>query len=173
MNEQDYNRLVPLRTYLDTPQAQMLKTYLDAQGIMVFLNAEHVSAMNEGLKTDILIREIDKVRAEAALKDIEVLSCHQRHKLQDGEALDDEPPSCRQCGAMDIHAFEGEVPTFIPGIRIATHAEDVWVHCHQCDSYYREGKRRFSSVSVAFMWAVTLGAAALSIYWLITWIRWL
>lgn len=173
MNEQDYNRLVPLRTYLDAPQAQMLKTYLDSQGILVFLNAEHVAAMNEGLKTDILIREIDKVRAEAALKNIEIMSCHQKHQLLDGETLEDDAPSCRQCGAMDIRAFEGEVPTFIPGIRIAAPAEDRWMHCMQCDSYYREGKRRFSSISVAMMWAATLGVAALSLYWFITWLRWL
>ncbi len=173
MNEHDYNRLVPLRTYLDAPQAQMLKTYLDAQGIMVFLNAEHVAAMNEGLKTDILIREIDRVRAEAALKNIEVLSYHQKHQLYEGETIENEPPSCRQCGAMDIHAFTGEVPTLIPGIRIAAGIEDAWVHCSNCDSYYREGKRRFSSVAVAFMWAATLGLSALCLYWLITWLRWL
>jgi hypothetical protein len=172
MSDQDYNRLVPLRTYLDTSEAQMLRTYLDAKGILVFLNAEHVGAMNEGLKTDILIREIDRVRAEAALKNIEILSCHQKHQLRDGDNIEDDTPSCRQCGAMDIYGFEGEVPTFIPGIRIEARTEDAWMHCRQCDSYYREGKRRFSSVSVALMWAVTLGITALSIYWLIVWIRW-
>jgi len=166
----DYNRLIPLRTGLDTGDAQLLKSVLNANGVEVFLNGENMSSLNYVVRTDIMIRAIDKVRADAVIEKIATMPRCQipRHIDEDGEER-----SCSQCGSTRVHPFAGEVPTFFPGIRVEARKEDGWFHCLQCDSHYKDKRSQFAGMPFALMWSVLLGSFGFALYWFIDWLRWL
>jgi len=166
----DYNRLVPLRTGLDAGDAQMLKSVLNANGVEVFLNGENMASLNYAVRTDIMIRAIDQVRADAVIEKIATMPRCQlpQHVDDDGEER-----SCAQCGSTRVHPFVGEVPSMIPGIRYAAESDGEWYHCLQCDSHYRDRRSSFSGLPIALMWSAFLGSLGFGLYWFINWLRWL
>lgn len=166
----DYNRLIPLRTGLETADAQLLKSVLNANGVEVFLNGENMSSLNFVVRTDIMVRAIDKVRADAVIDKIATMPRCQipRHTDEDGEER-----ACAHCGSTRVHPYVGEVPTIIPGIRLAAEQGAGWFHCLQCDSHYRDKRSQFSGMPFAMMWSAALGGFGFGLYWFIDWIKWL
>jgi len=166
----DFNRLVPLRRGLTTADAQLMRSLLTANGLQVFVNSENMGALNYAVGTDVMVRAVDKGRAEDVLKKVAAIPRCQlpTHFDEDGEER-----ACAHCGSTHVHAFVGEVPTFIPGVRLAASAGEGWYHCLQCDSHYREQKSRFSGMPVALMWGGFLGGAGFALYWVIDWLKWL
>lgn len=166
----DYNRLVPVRTGLEPADAQLLKSVLTANGVEVFMNGENMGALNYAVRADIMVRAIDKVRAESVIQKIATMPRCQlpRHFDEDGEEH-----ACSHCGSSRVHPFVGEVPTFIPGIRLAAEQNGGWFHCLQCDSHFRDRRSRFSGLPIAFMWSAALGAFGIGLYWFIDWLKWL
>jgi Putative prokaryotic signal transducing protein len=165
----DYNRLISLRSGLDPADAQMLKSVLNANGVEVFLNGENMGSLNFAVRTDIMVRQIDKSRADAVIHKIATMPRCQIPRIDE----DGEERACAQCGSTRVHAFVGEVPTFIPGIRLAAVEGGGWFHCLQCGSHYRDQLSRFSGLPVALMWSASLGGFGFGLYWLIDWIKWL
>jgi len=166
----DYNRLVPLRREMEPADAQLMRSLLTANGIEVFLNGENMGSLNYVVRTDIMIRAIDKVRAESVLKKVSAIPRRQLPSHFDG---DGEERACAQCGSTQIHPYVGEVPTIIPGIRLSAGAGEGWYHCLQCDSHYRDQPTRFSGMPIALMWGGFLGASGFALYWIIDWLKWL
>lgn len=166
----DYNRLIPLRTGLDAGDAQMLKSVLNANGVEVFLNGANMASLNYAVRTDIMVRAIDKVCADAVIEKISTMPRCQipRHMDEDGEER-----ACAQCGSTHVRPFIGEVPTVIPGIRLAAEPGTDWFHCMQCDSHYRDRRSSFAGLPIALMWSVFLGSFGFGLYWFIDWLRWL
>ncbi len=166
----DYNRLIPLRTGLDAGDAQMLKSLLNANGIEVFLNGENMASQNFSVRTDVMVRGVDKTRADAVIEKIATMPRCQipRHLDDDGEER-----ACSHCGSTRVHPFVGEVPTSVPGIRLAAVEGGGWFHCLQCDSYYRDRRSRFSGLPIALMWSIFLGGFGFALYWFIDWLKWL
>ena len=147
-----------------------MKSLLTANGVEVFLTSENMGALNYAVRGDIMIRAIDKVRAEAVLKKVAAIPRCQlpTHFDEDGEER-----ACSHCSSTRVHSFVGEVPTIIPGIRIAAVPGAGWYHCLQCDSHFRDQRPRFSGLPIALMWSAALGGAGFALYWLIDWIKWL
>ncbi|MBL4788930.1 MAG: hypothetical protein JKY60_07735 [Kordiimonadaceae bacterium] len=166
----DYNKLVPLRKGLETSDAQLLRSLLNANDIEVFLNSENMSGLHCVVQTDVMIRVIDKVRADSVLKKVATLPrcALPRHFDEDGEER-----ACTQCGSTQVHPFVGEVQTFIPGIRLAARKGDSWFHCLQCDTHYQDKHSRFAGMPIALMWSASLGGFVFALYWFFDWLRWL
>lgn len=167
---EDHNRLIAIRTGLDASDAQLLKSLLDANGVEVYLSNENMGSLGYGVRTDIMVRAIDKVRADAVLTKIATMPrCAIPTRLdEDGEEI-----ACRHCGSERVHPFEGEVPTIIPGIRLKADKAEGWYHCLQCDSYFKNSLSRLASIPVAMMWGGALAGLTLFIIWLIEFLRWL
>lgn len=166
----DYNRLIPLRTGLDPADAQLLKSVLNANGVEVFLNGEHMGSLGYAVRTDIMVRAIDKVRADSVIDKIATMPRCQipRHVDEDGEER-----ACSQCGSTRVRPYVGEVPTIVPGIRLAAQAGEEWFHCLQCDSYYQDKRSRYAALPFALMWSALVGVFGYALYWVIDWLKWL
>lgn len=164
------SKLVPIRTNMASADAQVLKSVLQSCGIDVFLNADHMSGMGYGVQTDVLVHAGELQAAEEALKNIVALP--HNHMSQQLDA-DGDYHECKQCGSTRVQPYQGEVPTLIPGIRIAAEANGGWFHCMQCDSYYRNQRSRFEAFPFAMVWSVLAGLFVLTLYWLIDWLKWL
>lgn len=167
---EDHNRLVPVRTGLMQADAQLLKSLLDANGVQVFLTHENMGSLNYGVRADIMVRAIDKVRADAALANVATLphGAFPARLDEDGEEL-----ACQHCGSERVHPFEGQVPSGVPGLRWAAAKDDQWYHCLQCDSYFRNRRSRLAGLPIALIWGGTLAALTLFVIWLIEFLRWL
>lgn len=169
------DKLVTIRTGLASTDAQLLCTLLEGEGIQVFTNAEHASALEQGplggaITADLMVRAADWKQAEQTLAKVATMPrCAFPVRLDE----DGEERSCRHCGSIRVHPYEGEVPTFIPGIRIAARPEDTWFHCLQCDSYYRDRRSRFAGLPFAALWSAAVGVFVICLYWLIDWLMWL
>lgn len=163
-------RLVVLRSNLNQPDGALLRSVLEAQDIPVFLAGEHVAGMNEGLYANLMVHAKDWKRAEEVLSKVATMP---RCAIPIRRDEDGEPIACRHCGSERVHAFEGEVPTIVPGVKVHASKNDDWYHCLQCDSYFRNSLSRFSSIPVGLMWAGALALLTLGIVWLIEFLRWL
>lgn len=163
-NDAELTQLVPLRSGLGFQQAQMLKANLEGAGIPAFLSNEDAGDLKFGGVTDILVRANRWKEAEVQIGKISLMPAPPQHF---------EDAACEHCGSSRIHPFVGAVPTFIPMVKLSAVQEDGWFHCLECDSYWRNERKRFSSLPVAFLWSITLGAVALAAYSLIQWLRWL
>lgn len=164
------DRLVTIRTGLYQADAALMRSLLEGHGIQVFMNAEHASTMNEGYNTDVMVRASQWKEAEEVLNKVATMPrCAIPVRLDE----DGEERACAHCGSTRVHPFEGEVPTFIPGIRIAATRGENWFHCLQCDSHYRDKRSRFAGLPVALAWSATVGLSVLGLYWFIDWLRWL
>jgi len=167
---EDHNRLIPVRTGLSASDAQLLKSVLNANGVDVFLTNENMGSMNIGLRTDVMVRAIDKVRVDAVLNKVATMPrCQLPNRLDD----DGEEIACRHCGSERVHPFEGAVPTIIPGIKLKATRGERWYHCLQCDSYFKNSLSRTASFPLALLWGGVLAALTLLIIWLIEFLRWL
>jgi len=164
------SKLIPIRTNMTHADAQVLKSVLQSCGIDVFLNADHMSGTGYGVQTDVLVYSSDLQTAEEALRNIVALPHSYVSQRLDA---DGEVHECKQCGSTRVHPFEGEVPTLVPGIRIAAEANGGWFHCMQCDSYYRNQRSRFEAFPFAMVWSFLTGLFVLLLYWLIDWLKWL
>ncbi|MCJ9427662.1 putative signal transducing protein [Kordiimonas marina] len=168
----DGNRLVALRTGLEGADAQLLRSLLESKGLQVFLvNESAVSGMTgHAVSVDLYVRAVDKPKADAILGNVVTLPrAMQPHRFdEDGEEL-----SCHHCGSTRVHPYEGKVPTLIPGLKLQSGKNERWYHCLQCDSYYEEGRKRFSGWPIAVMWAAVLGLASLGLMWVINFLRFL
>lgn len=167
---EDHNRLVPVRTGLNQADAQLLKSLLDANGVQVFLTHENMGSLNYGVRADLMVRAIDKVRADAVLAKVATLprGAFPARLDEDGEEL-----ACRHCGSERVHPYVGAVPSGIPGIKLSASQADNWYHCLQCDSYFRNQRSRLAGIPIALMWGGTLAALTLFVIWLIEFLRWL
>lgn len=167
---EDHNRLISIRSGLSGPDAQLLKSVLNANGVEVFLSNENMGTMNIGLRTDVMVRAIDKVRADSVLDKVATMPrCALPTRLdEDGEEI-----ACRHCGSERVHPFEGAVPTLIPGIKLSAAKGQHWYHCLQCDSYFKNSLSRLAGIPIALMWGGTLAALTLFVIWLIEFLRWL
>lgn len=161
------DRLVPIRTGLDPVDAQLLRSMLEGHGIKVFMNGEHAGSLNYAVRADLMVMASQWKIAEETLSKIATLPRR--------EPLDEygDERACAQCGSTRVHAFVGEVPTFIPGIRIEANVEGAWFHCLQCGSHYRDRFSKFSGMPIALMWGGALGAFFICLYWFIDWLKWL
>ncbi|TNE65014.1 MAG: DUF2007 domain-containing protein [Alphaproteobacteria bacterium] len=167
----DNNRLVVVRSGLDSADAALLRSLLEGNGVQVFVANENVASMNQGMWADLYVRASDRARAEAILGKVATLPrcAIPVRRDEDGEEL-----ACVHCGSTRVHPFEGAVPTVVPGVRRQARLKDHWYHCLQCDSYYQEGRRpRFSGLPVALAWGGLLGLATLGVIWLIEYLRYL
>jgi DNA-directed RNA polymerase subunit RPC12/RpoP len=167
---EDHNRLVPVRTGLDQADAQLLRSLLDANGVQVFVSHENMGSLGYGVRADIMVRAIDKVRADAVLAKVATLprSAIPVRLDEGGEEI-----ACRHCGSERVHPYEGAVPTLIPGLRLAARRDERWYHCLQCDSYFRDRRSKFAGIPIALMWGATLAVLTLFVIWLIEFLRWL
>ncbi len=163
---ENHDRLIAYRRDMEIAEAQLLKSLLEANGVPTFLAHENMATFTPAVRTDLMIRYIDRVRADSALENVEPL------KFNRADFGDPDEPACRQCGSMHVHSYVGAVPTLMPGVKIAADPRDQWMHCMQCDSYYREGRRRFTSVGIAFSWAATMGLLTLAIILFFRWLSW-
>ncbi|MBL4639272.1 MAG: DUF2007 domain-containing protein [Kordiimonadaceae bacterium] len=161
------DRLVPIRTALDQAEAQLLRSLLEGHGVKVFMNGEHMGSLNYAVRADLMVMASQWKIAEGILNKIATLPSRSIVDEYGDER------SCSQCGSTRVHAFVGEVPTFIPGVRVAANPEDKWFHCLQCDTHYRDAFSRYAGLQIAFVWGGTLGAFFLGLYWLIDWLKWL
>jgi len=166
----DYNRLVPLRSGLSATDAQVLKSVLVANGIEVFLSSEGMSTLQPGVFVDVMIRAIDKVRADSVLEKVATMpSCKiPRHTDADGEEH-----SCPACGSSIVRPFVGNVDTWLPGVKRAAAVGDGWYHCRQCDTHFCTKRSRYSGMPLGMVWAATLGLFVFGLYQFIEWLRWL
>lgn len=166
----DYNRLVPLREGLTATDAQLLKSVLTANGIEVFLAGENHSSLTPGIYTNVMIRAIDRVRADSVLSKVRTMPSCQIPKYTD---TDGEEQFCEHCGSEFVRPYVGVLDTWIPGIKREAKAGDGWFHCRQCESYYCVKRSRYSGMPLGMAWAATVGAFVLALYWFIEWLRWL
>lgn len=168
--ETDLNKLVPIRTGLDRSQADLLKANLEGHGVPAFLANENIGSLNFVVHTDLLVRAKNWKDAEQLLSKIDAIPASRFSKRFDP---DGEEYACQHCGSMRVHPFVGEVPTWLPGLKLKAVPEQTWFHCMECDSYYREKRSSFISFPIAMMWSLTLGAFVLGLYFLIQWLRFL
>lgn len=169
-NFEQQDRLVPIRTGLGQADAQLLRSLLEGNGIKVFMNGEHMGALNYGARADIMVRASEWKEAEQVLQKVATMPrCAIPVRLDE----DGEERACAHCGSTRVHGFDGEVPTFIPGIRLAAKKEEGWFHCLQCDSYYRDRHSRFSGLPFALLWSACVGAFVICLYWFIDWLKYL
>lgn len=165
------NELLPLRTGLDPMEAQVMKSVLASEGIECFLSNENMGTLGYGVRIDLLVKAVDKVRAELALRKVAVLP-RRAHALP--PSVDEDDIACPQCGSTRVGIHTGPVPTMIPGLKTKQKPGERWRHCIECGTYYPEGARRhFDSFFLAIMWGATLAGATLGLMWLIRWLRWL
>lgn len=164
------DRLVTIRRGLEQADAALLRSLLEGAGVTVFMNGEHMGALHPGIRAEIMVRASEWKLAEETLQKVATMP---RCAIPTRLDVDGEERACAQCGSTRVHPFEGEVPTFIPGIRIATNKEDEWFHCLQCDSYYKDRRSRFSGLPFAMMWSAIVGVFVISLYWLIDWLKYL
>ncbi len=169
-NFEQQDRLVTLRGGLDPSDAQLLRSLLEGNGIKVFMNGEHMSAVHPAVRADIMVRASEWKEAEQVIQKVATMPrCAIPTRLDE----DGEERACAQCGSTRVHRFEGEVPTFIPGIRLAAQKQDDWFHCLQCDSYYKDKRSRFSGLPFALIWSAFVGLFVICLYWLIDWLKYL
>lgn len=166
----DMNSLVVVRSRLDRHQANLFKSNLEGHGIPAFLENENIGSLNYVVQTDLLVRLRDKEAADALLSKVDTIPLSRFPKRLDA---DGEERACEHCGSMRVHAFVGEVPTLVPGIKVKATPETGYFHCLECNSYYREKRLGFASFPIAMMWSLTLGAFVLGLYFLIQWLRFL
>ncbi|MEX0299812.1 MAG: DUF2007 domain-containing protein [Kordiimonas sp.] len=169
-NFEQQDRLVTLRGGLDPSDAQLLRSLLEGNGVKVFMNGEYMSSVHPAVRADIMVRASDWKEAEQVIQKVATMPrCAIPTRLDE----DGEERACEQCGSTRVHRFEGEVPTFIPGIRLAAQKQDDWFHCLQCDSYYKDKRSRFSGLPFALMWSACVGLFVICLYWLIDWLKYL
>jgi hypothetical protein len=166
----DYDRLVPLRSGLNPSDAHLIKSILTANGIEVFLHGEHASTLQPGVFTDVMIRAVDKVRADSVLDKVSTMpSC----KIPRYTDADGEEQACEHCGSTFVAPYVGNVASSIPGVKIAAGVGDGWFHCRQCDSHYCSKRSRYSGMPLGIAWAGTVGGFVFALYWFIDWLKWL
>lgn len=164
------DRLVTIRSGLEAADAQLLRSLLEGNGVTVFMNGEHMGALNYAVRAEIMVRASEWKKAEEVLQKVATMPrCAIPTQLDE----DGEERACAQCGSTRVHSFEGEVPTFIPGVRIAAAKADGWFHCLQCDSHYRDRRSRFSGLPFAMLWSGVVGLFVICLYWIIDWLKWL
>lgn len=166
MEQTDLDKLVVIRTGLDSHQANMLKLNLEGQGVPAFLANENTGSLNFLSHTDLFVRAKDWAAAEQALSKIETFPRAPRRFDTDSDEL-----SCRHCGSSRVMPFVGDVPTLIPFVGITAGPTDGWFHCLECNSHYNASRSRFSSMPIALGWSAFMGLLVfvliLSINWLI------
>lgn len=166
--QEDFNKLVAIRSGLDGNQANLLKLNLEGQGVPAFLANEHTGSMNFISSTDLYVRAKDWRAAEQALSNIEMLPRSNIRTDSDGEYV-----SCAHCGSHRVHPFVGAVPTILPFVQLKAEASGNWFHCLECDSYYRNERKRFAGLPVALAWSAFMGALALLTIAVINWLKYL
>lgn len=158
--------LVTLRSALMRDKAHILKTTLESYGIPAFLASENMGSLMYGVATDLLVRRGDLPRAQSLLENVSALNLPDRNDDEDGV-------HCPSCGSSRVVVHTGTVPSILPGITWRAPAEDGWMHCFECKSYWREGGRRFSSLPLALLWGLSLGGLSLVLISIIEWLRWI
>ncbi|MCK0068856.1 putative signal transducing protein [Kordiimonas laminariae] len=168
--QSNIDQLVMLRSGLDPSDADLLKSVLEGESIQAFVSDNGMRAAGYRSVVDVMVKSTDHAEASKLLEKIVTMP---RCAIPIRRDDDGEEYACKHCGSVRVHPFEGEVPTFIPGIRIAAKKTDKWFHCLQCDSHYREERSRFSGMPIAFAWGGALGGFSIALYMVIDWLRWL
>lgn len=168
--ETDLDQLITLRSGLDPAPAQLLKSTLESHGVPAYVVHDNMAALQPGVRAELLVREGDKERAESLLRDVHTLPQRPKLTSNTGVILD---LACSQCGSSQVEPYSGEVPTFIPGVRMEARSEDGWYHCRTCGSYTRDKPTRYQSLPMGFIWALFMAGLTLAVIWLINTLRWL
>lgn len=168
MEQTDLDKLVVIRSDLNSHQANMLKLNLEGQGVPAFLANENTGSLNFANNTDLFVRAKDWATAEQALSKIETFPRPPQKFDADGEEI-----SCSHCGSSRVVTFVGDIPTAVPFVGITARPGDGWFHCLECDSYYSTSRSRFSSMPIALGWSVFMGALAFGLIMLINWLIYL
>jgi len=164
------DRLVTLRSGFYADDAQLTKSLLEGNGVQVFMVGEGVSSMNEGYHAAIMVRASQWKQAEEILNKVALMP---RSAVAARLDEDGEEHACSQCGSTRVHAFVGEVPTVIPGVRLSAMQGEGWFHCLQCNSHYKDKRSRFAGLPFGILWGGVVGLFFLCLYWFLEWLRWL
>lgn len=168
--QSNIDQLVMLRPGLDPHDADLIKSVLDGEGIHAFVMESGVRVSGYQAIVDVMVKASDNAEATKILEKISLMP---RCAIPVRRDEDGEEYACKQCGSVRVHPFEGEVPTFFPGIKIAAKKADNWFHCMQCDSHYREVRSHLSGMPIALAWGAALGGFSIGLYMVIDWLRWL
>ncbi|GHF30250.1 hypothetical protein GCM10017044_27040 [Kordiimonas sediminis] len=165
----DPEELVIVRSNLSSHDAHLLKGLLESNEISAFLSNENMGTLQYGVATDLLVRLKDRHIAQTVLANVVTL-----HNTPSSDPVaPEEDAFCRTCGSSHVHPFVGEIPSLIPGIRYDASEAGEWMHCLQCDAYYRRKRSRFSSMPVGLLWGLTLSGFTIFLLWFLNWLRWL
>ena len=174
METQDLNKLVVIRSGLTGQQANMLKVNLEGHGVPAFLANENMSGLLSVSNADLYVRARDWRAAEQLLGNIETLPQRYTTVPDAGPDLEfADEPACRHCGSTRVHPHTGDVPTWIPFMRQQALPVDRWMHCMECDSYYRGRRPRFAGLPIALGWSLFMGVLALTVVMLLNWLKYL
>ncbi len=165
---QQVDQLIMLKAGLNSADAALLKSVMEGEGIQAFTSGGDANHFNAPV--DLLVKMSDKERAVALLQKVVTMP---RCAIPVRRDEDGEEQACKHCGSTRVHPYEGEVPTFIPGIRIEAKKVDNWFHCLQCESHYRDERSRLSGMPIGLLWSAALGAGTIGLYAIIDWLRWL
>lgn len=165
--ETDLDKLVAIRTRLDPAAAQSLKSALESHGVPAYVANDHMASLQPGIGADLLVRTGDESRAKSLLKDVHTLP---RQPAAAQTVVYDF--ACTQCGSSYIDPYIGEVPTWLPGLRLEAEAGGGWFKCRSCGSVSRDRPARFQSLPTGLIFGIFMAGLTLSIIWLINWLRW-
>lgn len=170
MTVSDLDKLVALRTKLDSHQAQLLKTNLEGRGVPAFVANENVSSLISVNTADLYVRAKDWRTAEELLTKIEASPRHWPQPPPEPEVVEQ---ACSHCGSHRVVPYVDPVPTWVPFVSEDARPEDGWLRCLECGSHTLGRRRRFAGLGVAFGWSAFMALLAFSVILLINWLRYL
>lgn len=165
---QQPERLMVFRKGLDTGEALVIRSMLEAAGVSVFLANENMASMHYAVAADIVIRQNDKCRAEQIMSDVSVFpSAAARMQEEDVD-------SCPSCGSTHVFKYVGEVPVFGDFGKSKAFPGSPWRKCLQCASFFRTDRRRvMGNFPLALVWGGTLGGFVYGMIKFFDWLKWL